>query len=483
MKISLLIFSALFAVCLPLGYKVLFPEGDAWAFFLISVLCALTVNVSAMIMVRKLLPQLFYQYFYFIMLIIALTWFTVYHLLAENTRNPYGGYYLQYDHSSLQFFVAWLMPALATCLLFPILYFINRSVTFSSPRQRVETDRMRKTVVWIFFLFNVLYLFTNLNIEIPVLSYFGRVGYNSSIFFLFWVTYWNKRLGLLFYLTVALMITIAVFEALVGSRYAPIMIFLLMFLGFYFGGSRKVKTRLALVAIIVLPFMITAVGYLEKIRVLIGRGGLEDVSVERIEMVQKAVKKLDKVDSSLRDNNSAFIAGVARNINWVDVAVITATKTRVPYRGTNNIGTEVRNILSLAFLSGGASKEEIIKARLNRFKIGLGTSPAREYGFVVDDNTSVEWSILADAFSRGGHFIYLFYLLLFYFIFANIELVIRVFNRNSVEQKLLLCVFLEVVIKANSLPMYESIRGIILYSLFYGAIIFGIRMISLFRMK
>lgn len=483
MKLSLLILAIIFALAIPPTYMFLKEAPDNWTFFIIVLGSALMVNGASIILLRGVLKNLFFQYFYFILGLLSLAWLFVYHLLAENTRNPYGGFNLPYDQDPIRYFVICLMPALAAWLLFPLLLFINQHIAYSHQQQRTETDRMRRAVVWVFLVFNVLYLVGNFNVEIPILFYFGRVGHNTSLLFLFWVAYWNRKLGILFYLTIGIMITIAVFEVLAGSRYGPMMTLLLLFLGFFFGSKGKARIRMAWFGLALLPFTIVAAGYLEKVRMLIGRGGIEDVSAERIELIQKAITRLDRVEGVLGNKESAFVSGIARNVNWVDMAVITTTNNKIPFRGGQNIKTELSNIFSLALFSAGTKRENIDEARLGKYDLGLGTGPARKYGFVVDESTSVEWSLLADSFSRGGLWVYLVYLLIFFSVFAIIEMIINVSNQNRAEQKLLVCIFLDIILKSMSLPLYETFRAVMLNSVFYIGVILLTRVLAIKKAK
>ncbi|MFI5173005.1 MAG: hypothetical protein ACHQFW_11475 [Chitinophagales bacterium] len=307
--------------------------------------------------------------------------------------------------------------------------------------------------------------------DIPVISYLGRVGHSSSLLFLFWIGYWNRRLGILFYLTLGLIFAIAIVDIISGGRYGPIMSALLLFLGLYFGSSPSVKWKLGLVGVMAFPVVILIAGYLERIRLLIGRSGMEDIKLERVEKISRAISKIDKAHKIIGRKESTFLSGITRNVNWVDVAVISTTDNKVPFRGSRNLSTELKNILSLAFFSSGSTREAIAKARLNKYSMGLGTGPARKYGFTVSAKSSVEWSLLSDGYSRGGPLIYLIYLMIFLFIMNGIEIIIRLFDKNQAEQKLLICVFLGILYEANALPLYESMRSIILNVVFYSMVI------------
>ena len=179
-----------------------------------------------------------------------------------------------------------------------------------------------------------------------------------------------------------------------------------------------------------------------------------------------------------RKEESAFVAGISRNVNWVDIAVVTTSGKEVTFRNWQNLGTEFKNILKLALFSSGSTSDVIEEARINRYSEELGSAPARRYGFTVNKKTSVEWDLLSDSYSRGGPLIFGCYLFVFLLVMNVIDVLIKVKNRYPAEQKLLLCVFLYVIIKANALPFYELIREIILNGAFYIFIIVVMRLFT-----
>jgi len=473
----------IFALSVPLIQWLLPEIFTEWSLFLYILVSGLVINICTLYVVSRTLKNLFYQYFYLAFIIWFLSWILVYHLLAIDTRNPYGSFNLPYDRYPMKFYFLWMAPAIATVLLFPLLKIINSRIGQEIRVQKPETQFMQRTVAWVFFVFNLIYFFGNVNVEIPVLSYIGRVGHTTSLFFMFWIAYWNKRLGAIYYLTLLLMLSIAAVELLAGSRFGPLMTGLLFFMGYYASSSKATKWKLRIVAVIAFPLVISFVGYLEKVRMLIGRSGLEEVSIERIEKVRSAIDRLDEISRSFGNKESAFVAGVGRNINWVDMAVVTASDEKVPYRGTKNLQREIDNIISLTFFSGGSTTGAIRKATNEKYSLGLGTAPARRYGFSVNERTSVEWSVLSDGYSRGGFSIYLVYLCAFLILTNGIEFIIKTWNKNATEQKLLMCVFLDLIIKSNALPLYEITRAAILNAMFYLFIILMLRVWALMRGK
>lgn len=476
MKYTVLLLCTALVLITPIIHISFADELNSGVYFLFLILLSIFINGCILFILIRNLKNIFFQRVYLIYILFSFFWLLLYHILAHDTNNPYGGFNLSYDINHFRYYLVWLIPGLVILILYPILKYYDVIVKKALLSQPSETDFARRAVVYVFFLFELIYLIGNLDAEIPLVSYFGRVGHNNTLLFLFWIGYWNKRLGPIFYLTLMLVMTIAVFELLAGSRYGPVFTVFLLLLGYYFSAGHTLRRRLWIVSIIAFPFVVFTIGYLDSIRQLIGRGGMEEVSLERVEQITYAMKKIESANKVLRRKESAFVSGVARNINWVDVAVISLTDDKIPFRGTRNLDTELNNILTLTlFSSGGSTREVIDEARLNKYSMELGTAPARKYGFSVNARTSSEWSLLSDAYSRGGHFVFCLYLGVFMFIMSSTEVLIRKFINNQAEQKLLLSVFLYIIIKANALPLYELIREFILNTGFYFFIILMLR--------
>ena len=86
------------------------------------------------------------------------------------------------------------------------------------------------------------------------------------------------------------------------------------------------------------------------------------------------------------------------------------TPSFVPYRRWESFNDEISSIVSL---KGDSGRD---KNRHERGDLGYGTGVATQYGFQVNEFTSVEWPIIADSFSRFGYvgiFIYSFAFALF----------------------------------------------------------------------
>lgn len=98
-----------------------------------------------------------------------------------------------------------------------------------------------------------------------------------------------------------------------------------------------------------------------------------------------------------------------------NVAVPAMTPKNVPYRGSNYMSDEIKSI----FVRQG--EEGAKKILENRAEMGYGLGVATKYDFYVTEESSVEWPLFADGFSRFGYIGLFIYSFLFAFFLASLE--------------------------------------------------------------
>jgi hypothetical protein len=88
------------------------------------------------------------------------------------------------------------------------------------------------------------------------------------------------------------------------------------------------------------------------------------------------------------------LQGAGRMLAWTNVVVPLMTPETIPYRGLDEFLDEAAQSFRIASVSG-LTADDLLDA-------GLNVEPARLYGFTINSNTSVEFTLAADAWSRGG---------------------------------------------------------------------------------
>src|SRR5262249_25653020 len=94
------------------------------------------------------------------------------------------------------------------------------------------------------------------------------------------------------------------------------------------------------------------------------------------------------------DSEAVKEHGVSRLLAWTNVVVPLMTPNTVPYRGMDRFVDEAIQTFQVSSVSGSTPDD--------LYDAGLWNAPARQYGFTVNSFTSVEFTLAADGWSRGG---------------------------------------------------------------------------------
>lgn len=182
----------------------------------------------------------------------------------------------------------------------------------------------------------------------------------------------------------------------VGSRLIALMpptFYMIGLISALRGSDRARMTVLAMVAFI--PVLILS-GIFGLVRQDIGRGGIELFGSERVSRVLDSATNIlnPEKTATAREEPSIGAEGLSRLVMWSNIVVPIMSPEMIAYRGYDGLGEEAMLSANIANMSG-ASVEDLLQA-------GLFAGPASRYGFTVNKDTSVEWGVLADGWSRGG---------------------------------------------------------------------------------
>lgn len=188
----------------------------------------------------------------------------------------------------------------------------------------------------------------------------------------------------------------AVIGLLVGSRLISLLPPALYMIGHLTSLRGRARTRMAVFggALGVLALMLSGLAGL--VRQEVGRGGIEILSLERVSKAVDSATKVIEGQQTVSAGSDFTITteGLSRMVVWPNIFVPIMTPSTLPYRGYEELPNEIALSMQIAKISG-ASLEDLLEA-------GMFSAPANRYGFMVNTETSVEWGILADAWSRDG---------------------------------------------------------------------------------
>ena len=144
-------------------------------------------------------------------------------------------------------------------------------------------------------------------------------------------------------------------------------------------------------AVLAMVPLLQLAGAMGVVRGEVGRGGLELARPENIRAVFQVLSRELTSGENAEDVN---MQGVGRMLAWANVVGPIMTPESIPYRGLHGFIDETATTFQIATISGMTADD--------LYDAGLFNAPARIYGFTVNANTSVEFPLLADAWSRGG---------------------------------------------------------------------------------
>lgn len=155
--------------------------------------------------------------------------------------------------------------------------------------------------------------------------------------------------------------------------------------------SRRIAAGVC--AVVAMVPLIQLAGAVGVARNDLGRGGLELLQPDRIrDVFRQLSREIMPGDQSSAED--VKIEGVSRLLAWTNVVVPLMTPEAIPYRGLDGFLDEAVRTFQVASMSG-LTPDDLYDA-------GLFVAPARFYGFTTNSNTSVEFTLAADGWSRGG---------------------------------------------------------------------------------
>jgi hypothetical protein len=164
--------------------------------------------------------------------------------------------------------------------------------------------------------------------------------------------------------------------------------------------------------------MFVLAGAIGVVRTEIGRGDFSLFSFERVRKVSNSIENyLGNGSNAL--SQGTLSNGPGRMVVWPNLSATILTPENIPYRGFDSFPSEVAASFRV-FALAGVSRQGVNDANLFNY-------PATLYGYTINNDTSVEWGVLADGWSRGGlwsAFLFGFVLTLF-FVAAEYVLILR----------------------------------------------------------
>jgi hypothetical protein len=224
-------------------------------------------------------------------------------------------------------------------------------------------------------------------------GYFFRVAWFSTPLMPFFAGRCYRRFPRIAALwVIALLINCGVATA-IGGRSLAFVPPVLFAVGALSISSRRMRWAIALISVPAIVPAFAFFGALGLARGELGRDSKDLVNLASLQTrVQTAFELANSEDSIVR--NQVFFDGPGRLVAWPNSVVCALTPEVLPYRGLGTMPREIIGSLQLfGFLKDPYGTTEELQG---------GNLAANEYGFMVNEDTSVEFGIVADGWSRAG---------------------------------------------------------------------------------
>lgn len=227
----------------------------------------------------------------------------------------------------------------------------------------------------LFSAFNFVYF-----IQIISLSFF----FSPIIFGLFYDKT-EKKIKIIWFGLLAATFLVHIVQGSRGVALLPIAFFVI---GYFLQleNSKKRFKLIVIFTIVAIPFF-SFFSKISDFRKIYTRG--IEVSVDNLLLLNDFIWN-DNINLALESSENSTLV---RLLNHPDQSVINLTPKSLKYRGFGTLFYEISEVVSF----NGSSKR-----RSSYFDGTYGNRVSSKYGYRVDENSSVEFSLLADSYSRGG---------------------------------------------------------------------------------
>lgn len=287
-------------------------------------------------------------------------------------------------------------------------------------------------------------------------TYFGHIFFNGFLLNGFLVGYWFRKHPILASIWILVTIPNSILLLLAGGRFQAFFPFIVLGIGYlyyeYYNRKKLLPILLSIAIVFPLSFLVKFLGDFRKQE---GRTSISEVGVQRIQKITEAFIENTAGVSYYKDRYSNLIEKentLARLFPWPTATTIIYSPEKVPFFQNTYLNEELTYLFQL-----GISREEVIKRN-------IGIAMAKEYGYRVDNATSVEYGLIPGAYSMYGYpGIFGFSCLLFLSI-IGLQSIYNYFLRGMPIERIVLSIYLlNLTYKSINITFFMIIRSIIFY--------------------
>jgi hypothetical protein len=434
---------------------------------LVASLCGLTICLMAYVTIERLVRQSIALRLFVVSYALQFVALAAIAGLGLPFSPPYHPFQIDASEVPIRAVLA-ILTAPAGALIAAYLWsFISRLAGHSAASNPAKDVAARRRVYLIIAaLLHLLYWPAGLE-NSGILGYIGRIlatGLVCSPFLAGHDSLADRRLRWLWLFTILINAGIGIVAGTRGKALIAAVLFIAGYISAMPRRKRVIASTCAAVAAI--PLMQLA-GALGVVRDELGRGGLEMVETGRVSEVFERLSHEMFPDEG-QTSEAVREHGVSRMLAWTNVVVPMMTPEVVPYRGFDGFLDEAARTFQIASLSGYTPDD--------LYDAGLWTAPAKDYGFTVNAYTSVEFTLVADGWSRGGVIVALLFSFVAGLVLTVTEVAVHRLHRfgTSVATILALPIAKAAFFDTSVVPLLPMLRGVALYTVCLAIIVMAV---------
>lgn len=233
---------------------------------------------------------------------------------------------------------------------------------------------------------------------------------------------WNKFSSILWVISLGNLFFLGMIS---GSRGTALLGLACFAIGFFFSlrSPFQKKLYLSLLIVIALP-LTTVISLVGHLRHTVGRVSFDKIDAEYIKKAFKVyqIAQRKNIFQSKKIEKELSEQGVGRYVNLVNMTTLLTVPAHYPHIGFEDMDLDLSYVFDLAFISGTKPQDlvdrKVLNYRLNNF------------GYWLNTDYSVEYSIVTDAWIRFAWAGIFFYAFTYSFFVSIIEIAIRTFWRR-----------------------------------------------------
>lgn len=234
--------------------------------------------------------------------------------------------------------------------------------------------------------------------------------------------FYYRRLGWVTLLWIVVIFANVALGVATGSRGPAFLPAIFFLIGLIVGSRGRERLLICgLLAFLAIPGSYVF-GMIEVIRTDVGRLSLSELNADKLSQVASSMTKSRGAMADEYESLPAWVRTNIRIVTWPTLVVACVANNSGAQRGFDDLPDQLLASLNVVAITGQAT---------SYYNEGLFNLRASDYGFRVDEGTSVEFGLIAESWDRGGLLAAYIYSLVAVISFCGVESLIRRMLRHG----------------------------------------------------